>query len=68
LAVTYAVCFFKPTDFQPFFHLDWRMLAAIYTKILLDLKDGWIKNLIFKGLDANCFHNHFALTIFSLFP
>jgi hypothetical protein len=29
----------------------------------MDLKDGWIKKLIFNGLEASCFHNHFALTI-----
>jgi hypothetical protein len=29
----------------------------------MDLKDGWIKKLIFNGLEACCFHNHFALTI-----
>jgi hypothetical protein len=28
----------------------------------MDLKDGWIKKLIFNGLEAICFHNHFALT------
>jgi len=30
----------------------------------MDLKDGWIKKLIFNELEANCFHNHFALTIY----
>ena len=29
----------------------------------MDWKDGWIKKLIFNGLEASCFHNHFALTI-----
>ncbi len=29
----------------------------------MDLKDGWIKKLIFNGLEANFFHDHFALTI-----
>ena len=29
----------------------------------MDLKDGWIKKMIFNGLEANWFHNHFALTI-----
>ncbi len=28
----------------------------------MDLKDGWIKKLIFNGLEASYFHNHFALT------
>jgi|GEM_PF-3033608 len=29
----------------------------------MDLKDGWIKKLIFNGLEAIFFHNHFVLTI-----
>jgi hypothetical protein len=29
----------------------------------MDLKDGWIKKLIFHGLEASWFQNHFALTI-----
>jgi hypothetical protein len=29
----------------------------------MDLKDGWIKKLIFNGLEADCFPNHFGLTI-----
>ncbi len=29
----------------------------------MDLKDGWIKKLIFNGLEASCFHNQFALAI-----
>jgi hypothetical protein len=28
----------------------------------MDLKDGWIKKLIFNGLEAIYFHNHFPLT------
>ena len=29
----------------------------------MDLKDGWIKKMIFNGSEACCFHNHFALTV-----
>jgi len=29
----------------------------------MDFKDGWIKKLIFNGLEANCFRDHFALTL-----
>jgi hypothetical protein len=29
----------------------------------MDFKDRWIKKLIFNGLEANCFRDHFALTL-----
>ncbi len=29
----------------------------------MDLKDGWIKKLIFNGLEVRFFRNHFALAI-----
>jgi hypothetical protein len=28
----------------------------------MDLRDGWIKKLIFNGLEDICFHNSFTLT------
>jgi hypothetical protein len=31
----------------------------------MDLKDVWIKKMIFNGLEVSCFHNYFVLTIYT---